>query len=96
MLSQELKARARHYLQVRRAQELDHTNPALNEARTEAHDALMLQMDMEGIFYTDRENAAYIARQIVAGEWEETIPTPVPVAQGTDFPSPIQKSLFEL
>ncbi|MBN2007087.1 MAG: hypothetical protein JXA21_27295 [Anaerolineae bacterium] len=67
MVSKELKRRAQYYLDRRQAQELDHTDPALNDARTEAHDALMMQMDIEGIQYTSREHAAQLARDIVAG-----------------------------
>jgi hypothetical protein len=68
MVSDELMRRAKRYLAARKAQELDHTDPVLDDARTEAHDALMMQMDIEGVEYTDREHAARIAYAIVAGE----------------------------
>ncbi len=68
MVSDELMRRAKRYLAARKAQELDHTDPILNDARTKAHDALMIQMDIEEVEYTDREHAAQIAYAIVAGE----------------------------
>lgn len=67
MVSDELMRRAKRYLAARKAQELDHTNQILNNVRTESHDALMMQMDIEGIKYTSREHTAQIARVIVAG-----------------------------
>ena len=69
MASKRLKTLAREYLKAREAQESDHTNLALNEKRTKAHDAMMLQMDHEGISYKDREDAAQIAKRIVAGTY---------------------------
>jgi hypothetical protein len=69
MASRKLKRLAREYLAARAAQELDHTNPALNSQRTEAHNTLMFQMDAEDIPYTSREEAATIARGIVAGTY---------------------------
>ena len=65
MATQKLKALARAYLEAREAQEREHTDPTLNHQRTEAHDALMLQMDRESIPYASREEAAEIAQQIV-------------------------------
>jgi hypothetical protein len=67
MATRRLKALAREYWRVRRLQEQDHTDPALDWQRTEAHDRLLLQMDREGIAYSDREEAAQIAREIVEG-----------------------------
>jgi hypothetical protein len=67
-ISDELERRAKAYVRARKAQELDHTDPALNDARTEAHDAFMMQLDIEGIPYTDREDAAQIAQAIENGE----------------------------
>jgi hypothetical protein len=67
MISEELKQRARDYLEKGEAQELDHTDPALDYARTEAHESLMMQMRIDGILFADREHAAEIARAIVAG-----------------------------
>jgi len=52
---------AHEYLDARRAQELDHTDEALNWARTEAHDQFMLALDAADISYQDREHAAEIA-----------------------------------
>ena len=52
---------AHAYLDARRAQELDHTDEALNWRRTEAHDQFMLALDAAGIGYKDREHAAEIA-----------------------------------
>ena len=45
LVSNELRRRAQIHIEARRAQELDHTDPALNHARTEAHEALMMQLD---------------------------------------------------
>jgi len=36
----------------------------LNDVRTEAHDALLLQLDVEGVPYASREDAARLAREI--------------------------------
>ena len=52
---------AHEYLDARRAQELNHTDEALDWARTEAHDRFMLALDAHGIGYRDREHAAEIA-----------------------------------
>ena len=52
---------AHAYLDARRAQELDHTDEALNWQRTEAHDQFMLALDAVSIGYRDREHAAEIA-----------------------------------
>ena len=67
MISNELRRRARVYTRARKAQQLDHTDPALDYARTEAHDDLMMQLDIEGIEYQDREHAARIVQAIVDG-----------------------------
>ncbi|MEA3340884.1 MAG: hypothetical protein U9R15_13050, partial [Chloroflexota bacterium] len=67
MVSDELMRRAKRYLAARKAQELDHTNQILDDVRTETHDALMMQMDIEGVKYTSREHTAQIAQVIVAG-----------------------------
>jgi len=61
----ELERRAREYIIARRKQELNHTDPVLDARRTEAHDAFMMQLDVGGIEYQDREHAARIAREIV-------------------------------
>jgi hypothetical protein len=66
--SEELIRRARAYVKARQAQKLDHTDPDLDDARTEAHDAFMMQLDIEGVSYQDRESAAQIAQAIVNGE----------------------------
>lgn len=68
MISDELMHRAKDYLEKREAQELDHTDPALDYARTEAHESLMMQLRIEGIPFADREYAAELARAIVAGD----------------------------
>ena len=60
----ELTRRANAYVSARRAQQLDHTDPALDDARTEAHDAFMMQLDIEGVHYDDREDAARIAMEM--------------------------------
>jgi hypothetical protein len=67
VISEELKCRAKDYLEKREAQELDHTDPDLNYARSEAHESLMMQMRIDGISFSDREHAAEIARAIVSG-----------------------------
>jgi hypothetical protein len=67
-MSKQLETLAREYWKARKAQERDHTDEALNWQRTEAHDSLLLQMDIEGIPYTDREDAAQIAREIMRKE----------------------------
>jgi hypothetical protein len=67
MLSNELRDRAEIYIRARRAQELDHTDPELDYARTEAHDSFMIQLDIENIYYEDRQHAARIAQAIVDG-----------------------------
>jgi hypothetical protein len=69
-ITRELERRARAYIEVRRKQELNHTDEALNHRRAELHDALMMQLDIEGIDYEDREDAARIAQDIVDGEYE--------------------------
>ena len=61
----ELTRRANAYVEARRAQQLDHTDPTLDDARTEAHDALMMQLDIEGVHYGDREDAARIAMEMI-------------------------------
>jgi hypothetical protein len=71
MISNELERRARVYIRARKAQQLDHTDPALDYARTDAHDAFMMQLDIEGIEYRDREHAARIAQAIVNGRQVE-------------------------
>ena len=71
IISSELERRARVYVKARELQELDYTNSALDHARTEAHDAFMMQLDIEGISYKDREYAAQIALAIVNGEEEK-------------------------
>jgi hypothetical protein len=68
IFSSELEHRARVYVAVRKLQELDCTDLDLNHARTEAHDAFMMQLDIEGVSYRDREHAAQIALAIVNGE----------------------------
>ena len=73
MISNELRRRARVYIRARKAQQLDHTDSALDYARTEAHDAFMMQLDIEGIKYQDREHAAQIARAIVDGRRVEAM-----------------------
>ena len=67
-VSGELEHRARVYVTARKLQELDYTDPDLDHARTEAHDAFMMQLDIEGVSYRDREHAAQIALAIVNGE----------------------------
>ena len=69
MITDELMRRAKDYLEKRAAQEMDHTDPALDYHRTEAHESLMMQMRIEGIEFEDREHAAEIARAIVAGNF---------------------------
>ena len=69
MISDELKHRAKDYLEKREAQELDHTDPDLNYYRSEAHESLMMQMRIDGIEFEDREHAAQIAMDIVAGDY---------------------------
>lgn len=86
MATRKLKALARQYLEVRAAQEQEHTNLALDHQRTEAHDALMLQMDHEGIPYASREEAAEIARGIVAGTYKR------PAAKRKKRPSKAQRA----
>ena len=60
-----LMVSARTYLDARQAQELDHTDPDLNWARTEAHDQFLAALDAAGIPYTDREHGARIALDLV-------------------------------
>ena len=79
VVSSELERRAQAYIKARDLQELDHTNPDLDHARTEAHDAFMMQLDIEGILYKDREHAAQIALAIVNGEEETLQELEVPV-----------------
>jgi len=67
-VSSELEHRARVYVTARKLQELDYADPDLDHARTEAHDAFMMQLDIEGVSYRDREHAAQIALAIVNGE----------------------------
>jgi hypothetical protein len=67
MLSNELRDRAQTYIIARRAQQLDHTDPELDYARTEAHDSFMIQLDIENIYYEDRQHAARIAQAVVDG-----------------------------
>lgn len=70
-VTSELERRARAYITARHKQELDHTDPQLDARRTELHDALMTQMDIEGIEYQDREDAARIALAIVNGDGQK-------------------------
>ena len=74
-VTSELERRARAYITARHKQELDHTDPQLDARRTELHDALMTQMDIEGIEYQDREDAARIALAIVnsGGQKQESL-----------------------
>jgi hypothetical protein len=67
MLTNELRDRAEIYIRARMAQELDHTDPDLEHARIEAHESFMIQLDIEHIYYRDREHAAQIAQDIVDG-----------------------------
>jgi hypothetical protein len=67
MLTNELRDRAEIYIRARTAQEFDHTDPDLEHARTEAHESFMIQLDIEHIYYEDREHAARIAQDIVDG-----------------------------
>ena len=53
---------AEKYWRVRRAQERDHTDEALNFQRSEAHDMLLRQMRAEGLEFEDREDAAQQAQ----------------------------------
>jgi hypothetical protein len=80
VVSTELERRAQRYVKARSLQELDHTNPDLDHARTEAHDAFMMQLDIEGVSYRDREHAAQIALAIVNGEEETLQELEVPIA----------------
>jgi len=93
MVSDELMQRAKHYLAARKTQELDHTDPILDDARTETHDALMMQMDIEEVEYTDREHAAQIAYAIVAGE-SITLSRLIP--QNRPLPAAVQGRLFDV
>jgi len=52
---------ARAYLQAKRVQELDHTDPVLDWQRSEAHEAFMIGLDVAGVAYRDREHATEIA-----------------------------------
>jgi hypothetical protein len=79
VVSTELERRAQRYAKARSLQELDYTNPDLDHARTEAHDVFMMQLDIEGIPYKDREHAAEIALAIVNGEEEKLQEPEVPV-----------------
>ena len=63
-----LMVSARTYLDARQAQELDHTDPDLNWARTEAHDQFLAALDAAGIPYTDREHGARIAFSLLEGD----------------------------
>lgn len=63
-----LMKRANTYWQARQAQEKDHTDECLNYERTEAHDALLLWMDIEGIVYQSREQAAMIAKEMIESD----------------------------
>ena len=67
MISDKLRQPAYTYWTLRRAQEADHTNPALDIARTEAHDALLLALDRAGIAYASRDHAAQLAQAILEG-----------------------------
>jgi hypothetical protein len=67
MPTSELRDRAKIYIKACRAQELDHTDPELDHARTEAHDSFMIQLDIENIHYEDRQHAARIAQALVDG-----------------------------
>jgi hypothetical protein len=80
VVSSELGRRAQVYVKARELQELDYTNPDLGHARTEAHDAFMMQLDIEGVSYRDREHAAQIALAIVNGEEETLQELEVPIA----------------
>jgi hypothetical protein len=71
IISSELERRAQVYVKARKLQELDYTNPDLDHARTEAHDAFMMQLDIEGVSYRDREHAAQVALAIAKGEEEK-------------------------
>lgn len=64
MYSDELRRRARLYLLLRQLQETYPSNEMLNQERTEAHDALMMQLDIEGIAYEGRDGAAAVAEGI--------------------------------
>lgn len=64
MYSIELRERSFCYLAARQAQEGDHTDEVLDWERTEAHDALMMQLDIEGIAYKGREGAAAVAEDV--------------------------------
>jgi hypothetical protein len=66
-VTDELTRLARAYLVAQRAQERDHTDPVLDWQRSEAHDALMAGLDAAGVVYRNREHAARIAGEIVAG-----------------------------
>lgn len=70
MASRQLKKLANRYWGLRRAQEMDHSSPGLSAMREEAHDALMLQMGMEGVKYAGREDAAQWALKLIRGEVE--------------------------
>lgn len=70
MASRRLKKLAEAYWRAREAQERDHTDQSLDFARTEAHDALLLQMRAEGFSFADREDAAQVARQILEGSYQ--------------------------
>ena len=79
VVSSELERRAQRYVKARELQELDHTDPNLDHARTEAHDAFMMQLDIESIPYKDREHAAQIALAIVNDAEEKLQELEVPV-----------------
>ncbi len=96
MVSDELTRRAKRYLAARKAQELDHTDPILDDARTEAHDALMMQMDIEDVEYTDREHAAQIAYAIVAGESIILSRESRLIPQNRPLPAAVQGRLFDV
>ncbi len=96
MVNDELMRRAKRYLAARKAQELDHTDPILNDARTEAHDALMMQMDIEGVEYTDREHAAQVAYAIVAGESMTLSRESRLIHQNRALPAAVQGRLFDV
>ena len=73
-VSDELARRIQEYLDARRAQEQNHIDETLNWRRTEAHDALMIQMDIDGVHYEDREDAARIAQEIVNERYHDDPP----------------------
>ena len=70
MLSDRLRRLAAGYVIAQKAQGQDDTSDELKACMSEACDQFMLQLDVDGIRYFDREDAARIAAGIVDGTFD--------------------------